>query len=304
MKALFITTQTNDVDSVVSPWDSFNPRSGRITFNHNNPIDEEKILKEVKNYTPEVMFFIGSVGPNLPSHQMLRTLRNVSPLIHICFDGCDGDWPQILSTFKKHECFDLQVSIDGVKGNHVDLVTVAPVDSTFYDNPSFEGYDGGLPAREIRCGMSGNISARTEHISHQRARILWPLINSGFVILRKRITKDGILSYSDHIDFMKRCKLIINTSFAGSGLRHHLKQRVIESAFAGCGLLELEGSPIRDWFPEDCQFMYRDALDALRLIKSLKDEEIAECARKRQDYVWKHYTGKQIYESMLAMIEK
>lgn len=302
MRAAWITTATNDVDNVVSAWDSWNEPSSKVTFDHMLPTDDAQIVRDVQALNPEIVFYIGSVSTiGMPAHDCLRALREIAPSIHICFDAVDEPWHPLLHEYRKRECFDLQVAIDGVRGTPVDLVTVAPVDPTLYELPDIE--------RTIRCGCSGNIGLQPymKNIGNPpaigtdpRGKILAPLMNAGLIKFRQReIT--GSASYAAHVEFMKSCRMIINTSFSGSQVRHHLKQRVLESAFAGCALLESEGSPIASWWPEGSFFTYRDGADAKRLIETLPDDEIAASADLRRDYAQKYYRPRQVFGAMLSM---
>ena len=295
MKAVFITTQTNDVDGVISPWDSFNEPHTRVTFNHMAKVDNERIVREVAESAPQVIFYIGSVGPGLPSTDCLRKLREIAPSIHICFDGVERDWHPLVEGYRADGCFNLQVTIDGAHSAPVDLVTTAPVDP--------RAFEGEAPLRDIRCGCSGNIGLTGP--AHDipcdpRGFILYPLMKYDLVTFRQRVVTGGAKSYPAHVNFMRRCKMIINTSFSGSGLAHHLKQRVIESAFAGCAHLEDEESPIAKWFPKDCYFLYRDAWRAGEFIRSVSEKEMAESGRLREAYARKHYTPEKVYGEMIA----
>ena len=295
MKAVFITTQTNDVDGVISPWDSFNEPHVRVTFDHMGVVEDERILRKVREASPQVIFYIGSVGPGMPSNDCFRKLRDIAPSIHICFDGVEQAWYHLLDDYRASECFNLQVTIDGAHSAPVDLVTTAPVDP--------RAFSGAAPERDIKCGCSGNIGLggpERDTPTDPRAFILYPLMKSKLVTFRQRVVTGGAASYPEHVEFMRRCKMIINTSFAGSGQAHHLKQRVIESAFAGCAILEDAESPIAKWFPKDCYFLYRDSWRAAERIKSLTDAEIAESARQREAYARKHYTPQKVYGEMIS----
>lgn len=290
-RALFVTTKSNDVDNVISAWDFWNPPSDRVSFDHMNGVDDAAIIGAAKHIGPAVIFYIGSVGPCSPTHDALRRLRDIAPSIHICFDAADEPWHPLLAEYSAAGCFDLQVSIDGVRGTPVDLVTVAPVNPAFFDGPG--------PDRTIRCGFSGNIGLQGDVPTDQRGTILGPLIASGLVERRQRDVTESD-SYTDHVEFMRKCRIIINTSFAGSGTVHHVKQRVFESAFAGCALLENDASPVGDWLPAGCFFPYRDSEQAAELIGTLADDAIAESARIRSAYVQENFMPKKLFGEMLA----
>lgn len=302
MRAAFITTASNDVCNVMSAWEYFNEKSAWVTFDHMKRVNDERILAEVKPWEPEVIFFIGSVGPCGPSFDGLRKLRSLAPSIHICFDGVEPDWHPLLAQYKDNECFDLQVTIDGAKTAPVDLVTVAPVNPGFFKAVLVDGEMQPHPAKDIRCGCSGNIGLTGpghDIPCDPRGYVLYPLMKNDLVTFRQRIVTGGDKTYPDHVDFMRRCKMIINTSFAGSGRYNHVKQRVWESAYAGCALLEDEESPIHHWLPKECYFSYRDAWRAAELIRSLPDDVIAQSANVRETLVRKRYSPENIYGEMV-----
>lgn len=296
MKAVFITTRTNDVDSVTGAWDYFNEPSGRVTFNHMKRVNDDRVLRETQALTPQIIFYIGSNNlEGSPSLGALKRLRSIAPSVNICFDGGDDGWHDILKDYARAGCFDLQVTIDGRKDAPVDWVMLAPVSPLLFDAPASR--------RDIRCGFSGNLGLTGPSHSvpvDPRGRILAPLVASGLVTLRERNVADGAVSYPEHVAFMRQCRIIINTSFTGSGVTHHLKQRVIESGFAGCALLESEGSPIADWFPEGSYFIYRDAAEAEHLIRTLSDEVIEQSAWMREAHTRQHYNPQKLFGDVVT----
>jgi hypothetical protein len=96
--------------------------------------------------------------------------------------------------------------------------------------------------------------------------------------------------------------MMLNISYTGSQLTHHIKGRVLESGWAGCALLESAGSPIAEWFPEDCYFTWRDAKEAAAIIRDATDEEIAHRAERLAKEVRARYSAKLIYGEILRRI--
>jgi hypothetical protein len=96
--------------------------------------------------------------------------------------------------------------------------------------------------------------------------------------------------------------MVINTSMTGSGDAHHIKGRVIEAGWAGCCLLEQEGSPIWQWFPPDCYVLYRDPRDAASIIENLDDDTIALKSARLAQEVRERFTPRQIYGEMLRRV--
>lgn len=287
MRAVFVTTRTNDVASVISAWDSFNEPSKRVSYLHYGDNEDPILLSRVLEINPDIIFYIGAVsGTGVPTVDTLKRLRKIAPSVNLCFDGGDPPWYPVLESYRDFGCFDFQVSIDGQKQAPVDLVTVAPVDPRPFDK---------AVEKDILCGFSGNFFREDP-----RGRILTPLFQHGVVTIRNRMVEGETLDgHDDHVAFMLRCKMSINTSYAGSGKGHHLKQRVIECGFAGCAVLETAASPISDWFPEGAYFTYDSVDRAKELIETLSDEDISARAKLHSAHVKANYTPEKIYSQIL-----
>jgi len=206
MKALFITTHTKDVDSLVRAWDCWNDiKAERIIFNYRQPIDNPAMLKQARAISPDVIFYIGAAlmdgGPRV---ETLIQLRELAPMVNMCCDAGDQPWHPILEVYRSRRCFDLQVTLDGCYSAPVDHVTITPVDP----GP----WIGNDPPRTIFCGFSGNYGG-----GNPRMDILPPLIRANLLTLRNR-NKHG--DYDGHARFTRSCNLIINTSWCISHLKH------------------------------------------------------------------------------------
>ena len=258
--------------------------------------------------------------------ETLLTLRGLAPSINLCCDAGDEPWHEPLRRYKEAGCFDLQVTLDGHRGAPVDLVTITPVDPSPYTQQV---------SRTIRCGFSGGVSAkdlpvfktrfpsraapkitkfrpkgalpawRPLHKIHMstsmertsRDQVVWDLESSKDTItVRQRTSKSP---YIEHAAFLLSCHMIVNTSASGSGDTHHIKGRVLEAGWAGCALLESDGSPISEWMPEGSFFIYRDIEHAKNLIDSLTDNEISASATMLRKYVQDHYHPRKIYGEIL-----
>lgn len=333
MRALFVTSSTSDVDSLVRAWDCWQPdKSTRVMFPHMGEPRDKEILTIAREMRPNIIFYIGAnEGSGIPSMETFLRLREMAPSINLCCDAGDTPWYEPLKRYKKAGCFNLQVALDGYLNAPVDLVTVTPVDPTPYIQPIV--WD-----RFIRCGFSGGVSSKERlavfkasfpsrqapkivkrrprnalpawkplYKKHpdipppvpvtQRDKIVWGLENMKDVITVRRRTSKA--PYSDHVAFMQSCQIIINTSTSGTGDTHHIKGRVLEAGWAKCALLESEGSPIAEWLPEESYFIYRDANHARELIKSLTTEQVAKSAFALNEYVKEHYHPRQIYGKIL-----
>ena len=293
MKAVFVTTFPNDVSNVIAAWDCWNDiKATRIIFDYEQPFEGQDIIPQVADAKPDVIFYIGGCGGSIhqPAIETLRALREIAPSINLCFDGGDKPWHVLLDEYRLNECFDLQVTIDGCLDCPVDLVTTAPVDTSFYT---------GEGVRDIFCGISGNLSR-----GDVRSTIVTPLVETGLVEMRLRDqVGDG---YPEHVVYMHRCQMIINTSYTGSGLSHHVKQRVFETGFAGAALLEDEAAPTAHWIPSEMFFTYKTTsvpglafAHAADVIRGLESSEVAEKAVMLKEHVRAHYTPQQDYGGML-----
>ena len=61
MRALFVTSSTNDVDSLVRAWDCWQPgKSIRVMFPHMGEPRDEEILATAREMRPDIIFYIGA----------------------------------------------------------------------------------------------------------------------------------------------------------------------------------------------------------------------------------------------------
>ena len=311
MKALFVTSETNDVASLVSAWDFWNEKSTRVTFYHMGENNDVEILAVAKAVKPDVIFYIGSAGgTGMPTIDTFLILREIAKSINLVCDGTDPPWHPFIREYAKADCFDLQVTLDGNTAP-VDLITITPVDP--------RPYNISLP-KTIHCGFSGNASPypkrrvpMTRRELRQRFNPLHGLVFTRDIIVRK-LEMDNILvsrrrtktsrdpiegSYSEHVEFMLSCRILLNTSISGSESAHQIKGRVLEAGWARCALLESEGSPIAEWMSKGSYFIYKDVSQAAELIRTLTDQQIDTSARLLADTVRTKYTAQQIYGEIL-----
>ena len=205
MKALFITTQTNDTHNHVDAWDSVSDiPAKRVQFDYQNGVGNDAYIRNKARDAGDVdvIFYIGcNRGGSLPSYDTLRELRKIAPLINIISDAADQPWHALIAAYRREECFDLQVGIDGEPESPVDLATLTPVDSRIFDSVKV--------GKDIRCGFSGNAAGK-------RSEILGGVGSRCWV----RIRGDD---YLDHVRFLRRCRMVLNIAYTGSGKRLHVK---------------------------------------------------------------------------------
>lgn len=270
-------------------WESAFGPAEHHAFDHRKLRNDWQAVEAARDVRPDIMFYIGAQeGVGNPRPATFRELRSFAPLINLCSDAGDGPWHKTLDFYRSKECFDLQVSIDGAREAPVDLATLTPVDP---------GPFAGGGARDIRCGFSGSVGRW-----NPRSEIILALKWFGGLTVRERAT--GNDSYKDHAGFMRRCRLLLNISNTGTGHAHHIKGRVLEAGWAGCALLESEGSPIGEWFEEDCYIKYRDPPHAAHLIETLSGDAIDLAARRLAEEVRAKYTSSQIYGGILDRVRR
>lgn len=287
MRALFFTTQTSDCGNHVRAWESAFGPAKHVAFNHRGVRNDWQLAEACDAYKPQVIFYIGAhEAPGNPTAGTLKAARAFAPTVNLCSDAADHPWHPVLHNLRNQGCFDLQVGIDGGMSAPVDLVTLTPVDPRPFEMP--------VPPRDIRCGFSGSVGNCSP-----RAEIVKALAWFGGLTVRDRSKQEG---YPDHARFMKRCRMVLNVSRTGTGRGHHVKGRVLEAGWAGNCLLESEGSPIGQWFPEDCFLIYRDPKEAAAMIRDLDDETLERTAARLAGHVRAHFSPARIYGDILGRL--
>lgn len=285
-RALWITTKTNETTNHVRAWESVYGETVHRTFNHMALRNDWMFLDWAREIKPDVIFYVGAnLAPGNPRLDTLHELRKLAPTVLLCSDAADTPWHPVLRQYRKHESFDLLVSLDGSKTPFVDMAVLTP------GNP--EPFTIDVP-RNIRCGFSGTVGRW-----NTRSEIINALEWLGGLTVRLRSPSDG---YSEHAAFLRHCRMVLNTSWTGSGLTHHIKGRVLEAGWAGCALLEYYESPIKEWFPDDCYFSWRNAKEAASIIKDASDDEINQRARRLAEEVRARYSAEKIYGEILRRI--
>lgn len=283
-RALFITTHTNDTHNHIDAWDSVSSiPAKRIYFNYIGGLGNNTyILNKAREFGEiDVIFYIGAnLGKGLPSFETLRELRKIAPLVNIISDAADKPWHHVIKAYRDEECFDLHVGIDGDPESPVDHVTLTPIDSRPFDSIKVD--------KDIRCGFSGNASGK-------RGSILGAVGSRCFV----RIRGDD---YLDHISFLKRCRMVLNVAYTGSGQRFHVKGRVTEAGYAGAALIEPMQSPTKHWFPSYSFLNYKDTEHLIELIETVKTEDVISCANSLSEIVREKYSAAAIYGGMLERV--
>lgn len=282
-KIVFLTAPSNDCYNHVAAFRSIAPAEHVIMDFKGIRLDWE-IVESIRKMNPNVVFYIGAnEGTHALKWKALKEISRFAKTVNICSDAADKPWHNILENYKNIGCFDLQVSIDGGRPSTIDLPSLTPIDSDQYQ---------GEVNRDIRCGFSGSTGGK-------RSEIINALSWFGNLTVRNRAAQDG---YAEHVEFLKRCRMLLNTSWTGSGQTHHIKGRVLEAGWAGCALLEYHESPIKEWFPDDCYFIWRDAKEAAAIIKDASDDDISRRSRRLAEEVRARFSAKSIYGEILRKI--
>lgn len=287
MKALFITTHTNDTHNLVDAWDSVvNEPAARFIFHYEEHPVDDIMIEAAKKINPEIIFYIGGCsGVGLPAVGTFRKLRQIAPIINLIPDAGDfySPWPALIEKYRVEKCFDLHVGLDGCLNSPVDHVTVTPVDWRSFET---------TVKKDIRCGFSGGVGGKRESVFKA-------LGSRCFIRVRDGISGD----YYDHVHFLQRCHIILNTAWTGSGRYYHVKGRVIEAGWAGAALLEHANSPTSDWFPNNAYFHYADPNEAIRVIETVSDDDIGERAMRLSRVVRENYHPMKIYQGILEKLD-
>lgn len=296
MRALFVgRIHSRELEIYSDAWNCWNSeKAHQATFHVAGEKSDRDILNAAAVCSPDVIFYIGSAGgAGIPSPETLRALRSHGKTIHLCCDSTDSPWHPYLRTYAERECFDLQVGLDGPLEAPVDLSTLPPINPARYDvKPE--------PDRDIRCGFAGQFIPESD-----RGMIMVPLIEQNVLtVMTREISQDGhdVNPYDDYVHFMRRCLIAFNTCFTAADARPYIKWRVIEAAFAGCALLENEGSTVDNWFPRDAVFHYANPQDAAEIIQTASPEEIAQKAARLSEKARRDYGPEHIYGQMLHRI--
>ena len=115
MKAVFLTTHTNDVDSLVRAWDyQSREKAKHIRFRYDQPVNDPMLIELCLKAEPDLIFYIGGCAKKgIPKINTFKLLKTKAPIIHLCCDAGDQPWWPLLEQYRGRECFTLQVTLDG-----------------------------------------------------------------------------------------------------------------------------------------------------------------------------------------------
>jgi len=270
MRVGFISTGTNNIMAVINSAKCI-PQFKSIEvliFSHiKRRAQNPSILTWAIKEKFDVIFFIGSAAGTDPFVGDFRLIRQkVCPVYHLCFDGGDKPWWNRLEMYKKENCFDKQINIDGLKENPCDVTTICPLNPDDF-NPNTN--------KTIPFGFAGNIKSAI------RTNLVTRLVQANYLTLRVRDQNDN--SFAEYCNFLNSCKGMLNISYTGTGKAHHVKARILEGMYAGCVLVEDERSPTKEYFIPGIDYLpydgtYDGVLRAINATGSMFTKRIREKA--------------------------
>jgi len=264
MKSLVLSTSTNET----TKYSDGLKRFGEVELMAYDQLghSERLMLDKARAYQPNLIVYIGSRWGQMPSMAALAHLNNsLAPMVHICSDAADPPWWDLLNEYHYAGCFRVQVAIDGSKRwplSDSQITLLTPVDPVSF--PELKPHS----ERAVVCGYAGNPGSGN---GSRRTAVLSDLLSARAIDLR--IRSNLPFTYEAYCAYLATCRMSLNIAYSGTEAATQVKGRVVESALAGCCLLETEGSPTADWFTPGVDYLtYADASDALRIIRMLANE--------------------------------
>lgn len=315
MKALFITTETNETPKYAESFACVNGNEVKhFIFHHRHdrrnfnslppPALDRKIYETAINYAPEVIVYLGACGGNIPTVDLFRRLNvDVAPTVLMCSDAADecSPWWSLLREYDTHNCFSVVVGIDGNRNwefsdKHITLLT--PIDTSRYPDPIVPHYD-----RKVVFGFAGNMGstkAMKNGVPVGRRLPIDAMMTFGLQCRQRDDSFDKNLnaskSYQGCCDFISQTRMMPNFCETGSYERTHVKGRVVEVGLGGGMLLEQSNSPTQNWFEKDVDFVEWETVDDVRKIyshyKDRPDETQAFGERLRAKMIAEHTPDK------------
>ncbi len=254
MKALFVTTETNEIPKYAESFESVNGNESKtFKFFHRSKGNPHKspdleIQQHVEGYKPDMLVYVGACRGNMPSIDCFATLNKRIPTVILISDAADKPWWPILIDYDDAQAFRVMVAIDGNKNwpfhaKHITCLT--PIDpKRFAPKPHSD--------REIAFGFAGNTGGLFRNkldVLEGRKIFIEDMQKLGLYTC-PRDKKDSFSpdTYKFFAQFMCNTRMTPNFPRTGSYETMHVKGRVVEAGLAGTMLIEQKGSPTSDWF--------------------------------------------------------
>lgn len=278
LKATFLSTSTSETTKYMESIRTLGMEADILRYDLPGGT-EAAIYAQAVACKPDALVYIGSAfGPQISTRVLAKLNHEVAPMVHLCSDAADQPWHPLLMEYHYGGAFSLQVAIDGNKNwplHDSQMTALTPVD------PSHFRMANDHALRPLGCGFAGNPGGEGSFRRH----IVSELMFHNAVAVRMR--SDMAETYQGYCDFLMQCRLSLNVALTGTQTSKQVKGRVIESAYAGCCLLEQEGAPTSDWFEPGVDYLeYRKVDDCEVLIRELmtdpaRTQEIGDRLRRK-----------------------
>ena len=130
-KALLLAGRPGGSDLIVESWKATGEPCKVVRFEEgfherDRRQHDDEILALAKDWQPDVAVYMSvNLRPEqidgrqphagVPHDETFKALRDVCPVVHLCFDGVNPEWAPLLSRYLcggRGECFDLHVNVD------------------------------------------------------------------------------------------------------------------------------------------------------------------------------------------------
>ena len=288
MKAIIFTTSTVDTHKLIRSFLCL----GHETEVHRYDVGPQGIdmVGITAGARPDLVIWIGAIKRMhhsfVPDFDILARVNAIAPMVHICSDAADPPWWPDLEEFQAHNCFRLQVSIDGNHDSPIGrfgLVRLTPIDpAPFPASP--------WASRAHQCGFAGGVGSRAD--------IIEPLRAAGLIELRI----NHLWPYEEICAFYTTCRTIINDARTGTGTRRHVKGRFVEAGLAGAIVIEPGDSPASQWFAAGEDYLVwnspAEAIAHVRETAGRPDRE--EMARRFHAKMMAEHAAEPFWRAVLA----
>jgi hypothetical protein len=296
MHVLVLTPDTNNTKPIYQPLLQLGHELVVIRYDCRDRVYHNEIVETTKKLAPDWILYLGAMEKHhqkpIPSVDVLKKIGEVAPMVNLCCDGAEPDWHEQEKRYEDSGAFKLQVNIDGVRTGTIGergLTLLYPGDLSLMRGVHAD--------REVCCGFGGHCYMAERNI------FINELVERKVLSYRARDDKPD--SYQEYLRFIGGCRAVLNYSVSGSGLRQHVKARVIESAVMGCCLLELRGSPSAMWFvPGEDYLEYKGADEATERIEWVRSHqaEAAMIALSLQRKVFEHHSVPVFWSQVLERV--
>lgn len=262
MKALALVTHTADCEN---KWRSFQCLGNDVVVEQydNRPHARHgELVEAAVREKPDLIIYVGAIekyhGKPVPSIDILKRLRDVAPMVHICGDASDQPWWDWLDRYENEGCFSVQVSIDGNGTTPVaayGFVLLTPLDASVFEPKPWD-------QRTVLCSVAGGRGHT------RRATLIGDLMEAGCLTLLNTGGAYGAMARA-----MCDSKFTFNVPINGTGDGLHVKGRVVEAGFARSCLLEMRSSPSANWFTPGVDYVeYESSAEAVHHVERAKDD--------------------------------